>query len=86
MTRSVRISVVTIMLVLLGCATMLATISGAIGAVDWAARTFGSLAVYIAGAFLAGVVVTHAVHRGMAAGAAERRPPLSAAGEQHREA
>lgn len=85
MTLSVRITAVTIVLLVLGCATVLATISGAIGALDWAARTFGSLAVYIAGAFLAGAVVTHAVHQGMAARAAEPRRPLGI-GEQHREA
>lgn len=69
MTRSVRITVMTILVVLLGVATMLATLSGAISAIDWASRTFGSIVVYIVAAFLAGCIVTHSVHRGVAAGA-----------------
>lgn len=69
MSRSVRITTMTILAVLLGVATMLATISGAVGAIDWATRTFGNLAVYVVAAFLAGCIVTHSVHRGVAAGA-----------------
>ncbi len=80
-----RITVATIVLVLLGAATILATISGAIGAVDWAARTFGSLAVYVVGAFLAGVVVTHGVYRGLAACAMAPRQTLGD-GQKHRQA
>jgi hypothetical protein len=66
MSRIVRVAITTIALVLLGVATTLATISGAIDAVDWARRTFGVLPVYLTAAFLAGAVITHGVHRGMA--------------------
>jgi hypothetical protein len=48
--RSVRVTVTTILVVLLAVATTLATISGAIGAIDWALRTFGSVAVYVVAA------------------------------------
>jgi hypothetical protein len=67
MMQALRVTVMTIVLLTLGGAGALATIAGAISVLDWATRTFGSLAVYIAGAFLAGVVVTHGVNRGIAA-------------------
>lgn len=74
MSRPIRVAMMAMVLVLIAVATTLATISGAIGAIDWASQTFGSLVVYLAGAFLAGAAVTHGIHRAIA----DRR--LSAAG------
>lgn len=68
MPQAVRIAIMTSVLVVASIATMLATISGAIAAVDWACRTIGTLPVSMTGAFLAGAIVTHGVHRGMAKG------------------
>jgi len=45
---------------------VLASISGVVDAVDWGCKTFGSMAVFIVGAFAAGAVVMHAVDRGLA--------------------
>ena len=47
---------------------VLATISGAVGAITWASHVVGSLAVAVGGAFLFGVIVTHSLHRSLPAG------------------
>lgn len=78
MGRAVRVAVMTVVLVVVGVASALATVSGAVDAVDWACRTLGALPVYLAGAFLAGVAITHGVHRATATGSHGRdgrRPP-----------
>ena len=66
MSRPIRITLATTVLIILAIATSLATISGAVQAIDWASRTFGSVAVYVITAFVAGCVVTHSIHRGLA--------------------
>jgi hypothetical protein len=46
-------------------AAVLATASGAVAAIAWARHTFGSIPVAIAGAFVAGAAIMHAVDRGL---------------------
>ena len=59
---------------------LLAMISGAVRAIAWASHTIGSLPVAVAGAFLLGVIVTHSLHRSLAAG--REGPKTLTAGSQ----
>src|SRR5205823_164575 len=72
MSKALLIFAVTILVTVATAATALATISGAIAAVDWACHTFGPIPVALTGAFIAGAATMHAVNRGLTA----RRSPL----------
>ena len=80
MSRPIRIMLATTILVVLAIATGLATISGAVQAIDWASHTFGSVAVYVLTAFVSGCVITHSIHRGLAPSAPSSTSGVDASG------
>jgi uncharacterized integral membrane protein len=64
--KAVAIMVTTLAVALATVTATLATASGAINAVNWACHNFGAIPVALAGAFIAGATIMHAIDRALA--------------------